>query len=139
MALPTRPIRGCSPVSDSFTALGPADAIPPGKMGDFHVGGHSILVANVEGVFYAIEDRCTHDDGPLAEGRVIARRCEVECPRHGARFDLKTGKATALPAFAPVAAYAVRVNEGGMIEVELSADPPKPRFEDPRGTFTLGT
>jgi 3-phenylpropionate/trans-cinnamate dioxygenase ferredoxin component len=100
-----------------WVALGPASDIPVGKTSDFEVQDHSILVANCDGTYYAIEDRCTHDDGPLAEGRLF--RCQVECPRHGATFDVKTGKATALPAFKPVASYAVRVTAAGVLEVEL--------------------
>lgn len=100
-------------------------------MGDFAVEDHSILVANCDGSYFAIEDRCTHDDGPLAQGRLA--RCQVECPRHGARFDMKTGKALTLPAFSPVAAFPVRVGEDGILEVDLSVAKPAGRFEDPRG------
>jgi 3-phenylpropionate/trans-cinnamate dioxygenase ferredoxin subunit len=100
-----------------FVALGPALEIAPGQTRDYQVEGHSVLVANCDGAFYAIEDRCTHDDGPLAQGRL--RQCEVECPRHGATFDMKTGKATALPAFRPVASYPLRVTAEGMLEVQF--------------------
>ena len=117
-----------------FTTLGPAAEIEPGKTADFQVDGHSVLVANCNGEYYAIEDRCTHDDGPLAEGRLYF--CEIECPRHGAKFDMKTGKATALPAFNPVASYPVRVNDEGMLEVQIVESPTK-RFEDPRGMFSF--
>jgi 3-phenylpropionate/trans-cinnamate dioxygenase ferredoxin component len=100
-----------------WVALGPAADIPPGKTADFEVKDHSVLVANCDGAYYAIEDRCTHDDGPLAQGRLY--RCQVECPRHGATFDMRTGKATALPAFRPVASYPVRVTAAGVVEVKL--------------------
>lgn len=102
-----------------FVSVCRVDDIAPGQTGDFQAGGHSILVANCDGTFYAIEDRCTHDDGPLAEGRL--RRCQVECPRHGARFDMKTGRATALPAFLPVASFPCRVTDDGMVEVDIEA------------------
>jgi 3-phenylpropionate/trans-cinnamate dioxygenase ferredoxin component len=121
---------------DRYVPLGEASEIAPGQTRDYQVEDHSILVANCDGVYYAIEDRCTHDDGPLAQGRL--RRCEIECPRHGAKFDLKTGKATALPAFSPVAAYPVRVTDDGVMEVNLAVDKPSPRFEDPRGGFSFG-
>ncbi|MCC6382858.1 MAG: non-heme iron oxygenase ferredoxin subunit [Dehalococcoidia bacterium] len=103
--------------------LGPAD-VADGETRDYQVEGHSILVANCGGELWAIEDRCTHDNGPLAEGRLY--RCEIECPRHGAKFDMKTGRATALPAFLPVAAYPLRVVDG-QIEVQL-VPPPQPRY-----------
>jgi 3-phenylpropionate/trans-cinnamate dioxygenase ferredoxin subunit len=121
------------PAEAPFVALGPADAIAPGQMADYKVEGHSVLVANCDGRYYAIEDRCTHDDGPLAEGRI--RHCEVECPRHGAKFDLKTGRATALPAFSPVASYPTRVTAEGVLEIQLVETTKK--FEDPRGMFSF--
>src|SRR5688500_13821141 len=110
-----------------FLPLGPADAIPVGGKADYQVDGHSVLVVNCAGQYHAIEDRCTHDDGHLAEGRIYG--CEVECPRHGAKFDMKTGKATALPAFNPVASYPTRVNGEGVLEVQIVKSP-SPRFED---------
>ena len=67
---------------------------------------------------HAIEDRCTHDDGPLCEGEWDPPRCEVVCPRHGSRFDLRTGAALTLPAYLPVATYPVRVRDDGMIVIE---------------------
>lgn len=121
---------------ERFVALGLAAEIAPGQTRDFQVEDHSILVANCDGAYYAIEDRCTHDDGPLAQGRL--RRCEIECPRHGAKFDLKTGRATALPAFAPVAAYPTRVTAEGVLEANLAVEKPSQRFEDPGGKFSFG-
>jgi 3-phenylpropionate/trans-cinnamate dioxygenase ferredoxin subunit len=117
-----------------FLPLGPVGDLPPGGKAEFQVDGHSVLVVNCGGEYFAIEDRCTHDDGPLADGRIYG--CEVECPRHGAKFDLKTGKATALPAFNAVASYPTRVNADGVLEVQI-VESPTPRFEDPRGTFSF--
>jgi 3-phenylpropionate/trans-cinnamate dioxygenase ferredoxin subunit len=71
-----------------------------------------------EGNLYAIEDRCSHDDGPLAEGEFDAASCTVECPRHGSLFDLTTGKPRTLPAYRPVETFAVRV-DGDDVKVEL--------------------
>lgn len=69
---------------ETWFKLGPADEIGPGKTKDFLVdhddGEVGVLVANCNGEFFAIEDRCTHDDGPLASGRLL--HCQVECPRH---------------------------------------------------------
>jgi 3-phenylpropionate/trans-cinnamate dioxygenase ferredoxin subunit len=86
--------------------------------------GKHVLVVNCDGRFYAIEDRCTHDDGPLAEGDLLG--CHVECPRHGARFDAETGKALTLPAVRPVASYPVRVTDDGALEVDLNVETPTP-------------
>ena len=57
--------------------------------------------------FYAIDDVCTHDGGPLAEGELIG--CEIECPRHGARFDVRTGRPLCMPAIEPVAVHSVEL------------------------------
>jgi 3-phenylpropionate/trans-cinnamate dioxygenase ferredoxin subunit len=80
--------------------------------------GEKIGVFNCGGELYAIEDRCSHDDGPLAEGEFDASTCTVECPRHGSRFDLTTGKPKTLPAFQPVETYEVSV-EDGTVKIRL--------------------
>ena len=82
--------------------------------------GKKIAIFNACGRFVAIDDTCTHDEASLAEGTVIEEdgKCTVECPWHGAHFDLFTGAALTLPAVTPVKTYAVRV-EGETIEVEL--------------------
>jgi len=81
--------------------------------------GIEIGVFNCEGALYAIEDRCTHDDGPLAEGTVDPRACTVECPRHGAIFDLKTGRPKTLPAYEPVDTFPVIIDQD-MIKLEVN-------------------
>jgi 3-phenylpropionate/trans-cinnamate dioxygenase ferredoxin subunit len=70
------------------------------------------------GELRAIEDRCSHDDGPLAEGEFDAGACTVECPRHGSLFDLETGRPKTLPAYQPVETFEVRV-EDGEVRLEL--------------------
>jgi 3-phenylpropionate/trans-cinnamate dioxygenase ferredoxin subunit len=97
----------------------PAEELPPGAMklvpnGQFDAVG----VYNCDGELRAIEDRCSHDDGPLCEGDWEPDECVVTCPRHGARFDLATGRPLSLPAFQPVAVFPVRV-EDGIVQVEL--------------------
>ena len=78
-----------------------------------------IGVFNCDGSYFAIEDRCSHDDGPLAEGEFDAETCTVECPRHGSLFDLRTGKPKTLPAYQPVDSFQVLVdNDTGKLEVE---------------------
>ena len=71
-----------------------------------------------DGELYAIEDRCSHDDGPLAEGDFDAGACTVECPRHGSLFDLRTGRPKTLPAYQPVDIFEARV-EGDRVKLEV--------------------
>ena len=77
-----------------------------------------IGVFNCGGTVYAIEDRCSHDDGPLAEGNFDEATCTVECPRHGSLFDVTTGKPKTLPAYVPVETFPV-VIEGETIKLEV--------------------
>jgi 3-phenylpropionate/trans-cinnamate dioxygenase ferredoxin component len=78
------------------------------KVGVFHCAG---------GELFAIEDRCSHDDGPLAEGEFDAAACTVECPRHGSLFDLRSGRPRTLPAYQPVETFEVLV-EDGIVKLE---------------------
>lgn len=71
--------------------------------------GKRIALCHAEGEFFAIADLCTHDNGPLGEGELSDH--QVECPRHGARFDIRTGKALCLPAILPVPTYKVEVRQ----------------------------
>ncbi|MGI9019624.1 MAG: Rieske (2Fe-2S) protein [Solirubrobacterales bacterium] len=71
-----------------------------------------------DGSLVAIEDRCSHDDGPLAEGEFDAAACTVECPRHGSLFDLRTGRPKTLPAFKPVAVFEV-TDDGDQVKLEV--------------------
>jgi 3-phenylpropionate/trans-cinnamate dioxygenase ferredoxin subunit len=88
--------------------IGTKSDIPAGTVRVFNVDGRSVAVANVDGEhFYAIDNLCTHDNGPLGEGTLVGET--VECPRHGARFDVKTGAVRALPAVRPVRTYPVQV------------------------------
>ncbi len=95
------------------------DELPPGERLVFEIGHLVIALFNVDGTYYAIADVCTHDDGPLADGEVIG--CEIECPRHGARFDLRDGSVTQPPAILPVPTYPVRVL-GDNVQVEVDLD-----------------
>jgi 3-phenylpropionate/trans-cinnamate dioxygenase ferredoxin subunit len=70
-----------------------------------------IGVFNCSGSLYAIEDRCSHDNGPLAEGEFDAGECTVECPRHGSLFDIKTGRPLTLPAYVPVDTFPVIIED----------------------------
>jgi len=78
-----------------------------------------IGVFNCAGAVYAIEDRCSHDDGPLVEGVFDEVACTVECPRHGSIFDVTTGKPKTLPAYVPVETFPVIIEDDTIkLEVE---------------------
>ena len=97
-----------------------ADELPRGEMRLLEVGDRKIGVFHAEdGGLYAIEDRCSHDDGPLAEGEFDPAACTVECPRHGSLFDLKTGRPMTLPAYVPVDTFPVIIEDETIkLEVE---------------------
>jgi 3-phenylpropionate/trans-cinnamate dioxygenase ferredoxin component len=89
-----------------------ADELAAGDMRLVEIDGRKIGVFRCEdGSLVAIEDRCSHDDGPLAEGEFDAAACTVECPRHGSLFDLRTGRPKTLPAYQPVDTFEVRVED----------------------------
>jgi 3-phenylpropionate/trans-cinnamate dioxygenase ferredoxin component len=93
--------------------------LPPGERRIVAWDDLEIGVFNCDGTLYAIEDRCSHDDGPLAEGEFDEGKCTVECPRHGSLFDLKTGKPLTLPAYVPVDTFPVIIEEETIkLEVE---------------------
>jgi 3-phenylpropionate/trans-cinnamate dioxygenase ferredoxin component len=97
----------------------PITELAPGQMRLVEVADLEIGVFNCAGTVYAIEDRCSHDDGPLVEGALDEETCTIECPRHGSRFDLKTGKPLTLPAYVPVETFPVIIeNETIKLEVE---------------------
>jgi 3-phenylpropionate/trans-cinnamate dioxygenase ferredoxin component len=96
----------------------PVEELPPGAVKIVHAGEISVGVYNANGELYAIEDRCSHDDGPLAEGDWEPDECVAICPRHGARFDIRTGRPLSLPAYLPVETFPVRV-EDGVVKVSL--------------------
>jgi 3-phenylpropionate/trans-cinnamate dioxygenase ferredoxin subunit len=97
----------------------PAAELSDGKMRLVEVEGRKIGVFNCDGTLYAIEDRCSHDDGPLAEGEFDPATCTVECPRHGSLFDLTTGRPRTLPAYQPVDTFPVTI-ENGAVTLEVS-------------------
>lgn len=91
------------------------DAIPPGSRIHVHLEEETVIVLNIGGEYFCIADLCTHDGGPLEDGEIID--CQIECPRHGARFDIRTGRVTRLPASEPIPVYPVTV-EDGIIYIE---------------------
>jgi 3-phenylpropionate/trans-cinnamate dioxygenase ferredoxin component len=95
------------------------DELSPGSMRLVEAGRVTIGVYNCGGRLLAIEDRCSHDDGPLCEGDWDPEACAVVCPRHGSRFDLESGIPMSLPAFQAVPVYPVSVREDGMVVVDV--------------------
>ena len=93
-------------------ALCPVDDLKPGEARRFDVAGHRIALVRVGDEFHAIDDECSHEDYSLSEGEVLADECQIECPKHGSMFDLRTGEACSLPATQPVAVYPVEVADG---------------------------
>ena len=91
-----------------FIRVAKSTDIPEGQLAKVEVGSTVIVLANVGGSFYALEDLCTHDGGPLGEGELDG--CQLICPRHGARFDARSGEALTMPAFEAVPVYEVRVD-----------------------------
>ncbi len=100
----------------NFVTIAHEGEVKKGKVKTFNVNGQRIALCNVEGTFFATQDLCTHDGGPLGEGELWDH--EIECPRHGGRFDVRTGAVTALPPMFPIKTYPVRV-EGDEIQVAL--------------------
>ena len=96
----------------------PVEELPPGTMKLIREGLLDVGVYNCDGDLVAIEDRCSHDDGPLCEGDWEPDECVVVCPRHGSRFDIRSGRPLTLPAYQPVATYPVRVRDG-LVVVDL--------------------
>jgi 3-phenylpropionate/trans-cinnamate dioxygenase ferredoxin component len=90
----------------------PVEELPPGEMKIVHDGTLAIGVYNLAGEFCAIEDRCSHDDGPLCEGDFEPEEGVVICPRHGSRFDICSGRPLTLPAYVPVDVFETKVEDG---------------------------
>jgi 3-phenylpropionate/trans-cinnamate dioxygenase ferredoxin component len=104
------------PSTLEFLEIAPADQLPEGERLYIEVGGKQIVIFNLAGKLFAIGDVCSHDNGPVGDGEIEEN--EIICPRHGGRFDIRSGKATSLPAVVDIPAYPVRVVEG-MIEIGM--------------------
>jgi len=93
-----------------WVTAGPESELGPGQVKVVRASGIRLALCNVGGKLFCIDDICTHDGGPLDQGELDGN--EIECPRHGARFDVTTGRATCMPAIVPVATHLVRVVDG---------------------------
>lgn len=109
-------LQNIDPATAHYVAAAAASALANGERQIVEIDGQAIALFNVAGTYYAIADLCSHDDGPVAEGNVYGY--EIECPRHGARFDMRTGQALSFPAPTNIQAYPVKV-VGGQILIGL--------------------
>ena len=100
----------------AFVFAAKVGEIPPGRVKTVAIGEEDVALCNVDGEFYAIANVCTHDHGPLGAGYLTGE--EIECPRHGARFNVRTGEVKVLPAIMPVPTFEVRI-EGDDILVDV--------------------
>ncbi len=98
------------PEACEFVPIADEADVPPGERLFIEIDQKPIVLFNIAGQYYSIADLCSHDNGPLGEGNLDG--LEVICPRHGARFDVRTGKVLALPAVEDIPAYPVRVVDG---------------------------
>ena len=101
----------------SYVPVAQVSELPEGTVKIVVAGGRRIALCHTGGAFHAIEDRCSHDNGPLSEGTLVGGL--LECPRHGAQFDVTTGRPVTLPAVVPVQRFPVKV-EGTQILVEVA-------------------
>ncbi len=98
------------PSKCEFYEIAAVDDLPNGERLFVEIDEACLVVFNIAGQFYAIEDVCSHDDGPLGDGDLEGH--EVICPRHGARFDVRTGKVLTFPAVEDIPAYPVQIVDG---------------------------
>lgn len=97
----------------NYLEIAPESELPNGERMFVDIGDTPIVIFNIAGKLYAIGDVCTHDDGPLGDGDIEG--FNVICPRHGAEFDVRTGKVTSMPAVVDIPAYPVRVVDGVIV------------------------
>ena len=104
-------------MADTVVSIAKTSEIPVGQFKPVVLNGKRLLICHTEAGFFAIDDTCTHDDGPLADGFLDGNA--IECPRHGARFDVTTGKVLCFPAAVPIQSYRVQV-EGEDVKVNVN-------------------
>ena len=94
----------------NWVDVAPAADVPEGEVKTFTIDAHRIAVARANGQLYAVQDLCSHDDGPLGDGGL--EEFAIVCPRHGAKFDVRTGAVLAMPAIAPIETFPVMEKDG---------------------------
>ncbi|MFC1936404.1 non-heme iron oxygenase ferredoxin subunit [Chloroflexota bacterium] len=104
-----------------FIAVAEENEIGNGERLFIEIDDFSIVIFNIAGQFFAIADLCSHDNGPLGDGELDVEARQVACPRHGARFDIRSGKADTVPAIIDIPAYPVRVVDGSL-EIGIPID-----------------
>lgn len=92
----------------AFVKAANVSEVPPGRAKVVEIGDEDVALCNVDGKIYAIANVCTHDDGPLGEGYLLGE--EIECPRHGARFNVRSGQVKTLPAIMPIPTFEVKID-----------------------------
>lgn len=102
--------------------LGPLEEVPNGQMLRVDIADRRLCLINIEDKIYVLDDRCSHADFSLAEGMLDVEAKEVECPKHGALFDVETGKALCLPATQPVKKYEVTIIDGRILLEDEDSD-----------------
>jgi 3-phenylpropionate/trans-cinnamate dioxygenase ferredoxin subunit len=101
----------------AFVKAARVNEVPQGRVKIVEVGDEDVALCNVDGEIYAIANVCTHDDGPLGEGYLVGD--EIECPRHGARFAVRTGEVKSLPAIVPIPTFEVKIDgDDVLVDVE---------------------
>jgi 3-phenylpropionate/trans-cinnamate dioxygenase ferredoxin subunit len=105
--------------SVEFVTITKVEDLPDGERLYVEIDDQELVVFNIAGEYFVIGDVCSHDDGPLGEGEI--EEYEVICPRHGARFDIRSGQVNSLPAVVDIPAYPVRIS-GDQIEVGIPFD-----------------
>ncbi|MCP4724644.1 MAG: non-heme iron oxygenase ferredoxin subunit [bacterium] len=104
-------------MEENYTEIGQTSDIPSGTVKIYAYEDISIAICNVNGNFYAIENVCSHDEGPIGDGKLIGKN--IECPRHGAQFDVTTGEITRMPAYGPIQTFPVKIEENKiLIEID---------------------
>jgi 3-phenylpropionate/trans-cinnamate dioxygenase ferredoxin subunit len=104
------------PQACEFVAIARQEDLPDGERLFVEIDGEPVVVFNIAGEYFAIADLCSHDDGPLGDGDLEGY--EINCPRHGASFDVRTGKVLSLPAIVDIPAYPIRI-VNGQIQIGL--------------------
>ncbi len=102
-----------SEATHEYVRAASLDDVLPGTLLGVEVNGVRVCLANADGEIYAFQDNCTHRDFPLSAGEL--NDCTVECTWHGAKFDVRTGRALALPAIKPVKTYEVKIEDGQIL------------------------